>query len=1035
MVSRETISEKELLDHISKQSTLKNMLVDIELGSIEITTNSTDTLSLVVNAIHERIGGMLGVVHSDEAMFNKHWKLSQYTENRKTYAFPENLNKNHQVEGFRSIEDETFEIANRALVQKKSGVYLSTAKVLNKKIIKKPETKNDIVIEIGVKIDREEIFDKLESWGYTHSDWCSSKNTYASRGGIVDIFPTLQKDPIRIELEGLSVVSMRVFNTTTQESIKEIKKIKINQPLSKNKDSTEDILRNFYSSAVENILYITSEYSENTVKTVRCFDLFCEQLSQKTLPLRLINKKINDYINKDERVFVFKGVKVDQSLEKYIDRCDILFGENVKCLALGAIFFGTPGTTQKHQKNTTHSTQQRPVSGLDDIKWGDVLVHQDYGLGVYRGLEQLNTGKENIKIEYLGGANVFVPLDRFDRVHKYIGPGGGTPKLTKLGSGLWEKQKLTTRKSVDRVVSHLIENYKQKQKPRGFVYDGDSELIQQVVDSFPYIETLDQSQSISDVYSDMSKDRPMDRLVYGDVGFGKTEVAIRAAIMAITSGKGVFFLAPTTVLSDQHYITCVNRLSPVGVRVELLSRFRSKKEQVKILEKYKNGQIDMLVGTHRLLSGDVDTSRLGLLIIDEEHRFGVKHKEAIRGIKRGVDVLTLTATPIPRTLQQSLVGIRDTSKIETPPQDRLPIKTYINRFDWVEIKNKIQFEINRGGQVYFVHNEVESIPFIVQRLSSDFPNAAISGAHGQMASGPLEKIVLGFFNKKVDVLVCTTIIESGLDVKNANTIIVNNAQNFGLSQLYQIRGRVGRGSQQAFCYLCIPKKIKLLPDAYQRLKTMEYYTSLGSGYHIATKDLEIRGAGNVFGYEQSGQMLKVGLELYNKILSEAISKKAGGNKKTTNSVVVNIDRDSLISSNYMPSTTDRLRFYQELVGVKNNNELNSIKKRIEDQFGVIDESIRNLFIVAEIRLVLFNTPVEKCVIKGASVGFGIKTDINIDAAVFMKRLVVFSKKIKKDYRFESVGKNSWVYFDNTKDRTLVETVRGFVGLFSGVMID
>ena len=1035
MVSRETISEKELLEYISKQSTLEDMLVDMELGSIEITTNSTHVLSLVVNAIHERIGGLLGVVHSDETMFNRHWKLSQYTENRKTYAFTENLNKNHQVEGFRSIEDETFEIANRALVQKKNGVYLSTTKVLDKKIIKKPDTKNDIDIKIGVKIDREEIFDKLENWGYTHSDWCSSKNTYASRGGIVDIFPALHRHPIRIELEGLSVVSMRVFNTTTQESIKNIKKIKIHQPLAKNKDSTEYKLRNFYSSTVENILYITSEYSENSVKTVRCFDLFCEQLSQKTLPLRLMNKKISDYINKDERVFVFKGVKVDQSLEKHIDRCDILFGENVKCLALGAIFFGTPGTTQKHLKNTTHGTQQRPVSGLDDIRWGDVLVHQDYGLGVYRGLEQLNTGKENIKIEYLGGANVFVPLDRFDRVHKYIGPGGGAPKLTKLGSGVWEKQKLTTRKSVDKVVSHLIENYKQKQKPRGFVYDGDSELIQQVVDSFPYIETLDQSQSISDVYSDMSKDRPMDRLVYGDVGFGKTEVAIRAAIMAITSGKGVFFLAPTTVLSDQHYITCVNRLSPVGVRVELLSRFRSKKEQVKILEKYKNGQIDMLVGTHRLLSGDVDTSRLGLLIIDEEHRFGVKHKEAIRGIKRGVDVLTLTATPIPRTLQQSLVGIRDTSKIETPPQDRLPIKTYINRFDWVDIKNKIQFEINRGGQVYFVHNEVESIPFIVQRLSGDFPNSAISGAHGQMASGPLEKIVLGFFNKKVDVLVCTTIIESGLDVKNANTIIVNNAQNFGLSQLYQIRGRVGRGSQQAFCYLCIPKKIKLLPDAYQRLKTMEYYTNLGSGYHIATKDLEIRGAGNVFGYEQSGQMLKVGLELYNKILSEAISKEAGENKKTTNGVVVNIDRDSLISSNYMPSTADRLRFYQELVGVKNNNELNSIKKRIEDQFGVVDESIRNLFIVAEIRLVLFNTPVEKCVIKGASVGFGIKTDINIDAAVFMKRLVVFSKKIKKDYRFESVGKNSWVYFDNTKDRTLVETVRGFVGLFSGVMID
>ena len=334
-----------------------------------------------------------------------------------------------------------------------------------------------------------------------------------------------------------------------------------------------------------------------------------------------------------------------------------------------------------------------------------------------------------------------------------------------------------------------------------------------------------------------------------------------------------------------------------------------------------------------------------------------------------------------------------------------------------------------------MHNEIESIPFIVERLAGDFPNAKISGAHGQMASGPLEKTVLGFFKKEVDVLVCTTIIESGLDVKNANTIIVNNAQNFGLSQLYQIRGRVGRAGRQAFCYLCIPRKIKLLPDAYQRLKTMEHYTSLGSGYHIATKDLEIRGAGNVFGYEQSGQMLQVGLELYNKILSEAISKETGVNKKTTNNVMVSIDRDSLISTNYMPSTRDRLRFYQELVKVKNDDGLKDIRKRIEDQFGVIDQSIQNLFIVTEIRLALLNTPVEKCAIKGASVGFGIRADVTINTVVFMKRLVGFSKKIKKDYRFEGVGKKNWVYFDSIKDLGLVETARGFAGLFSGVVVD
>ena len=1035
MVSRETMTKKKLLQYIGQQKTVKDILDKISVGAVELTTNSIDILSLVVETIHETLGGVLGVVHTEEDMFEKHWKLHQYSESSMAYAFTKNLNKNLQVEGFRSVEDEEFERANRALVQKKNGVYLCTKKGLTGKIVKKPKNKEDITIKTGEKIERDKVFEKLEAWGYTHSDWCSSKNTYALRGGIIDIFPALHKHPIRVELEGLTVISMRVFNITTQESIKEIKKTRIYQPLSETKGSVDWDLKDLYNSSVDNILYITSEYSENTTESESRFDLFCEKLSQKTLPAHLMNKKINDYINRDERIFVFNGVKVDRAIEKNINRCDMVFGGNVKCLVLNAVFFGTPGTTQKHKNTNINNSKQRPVSNLEDIKWGDVLVHQDYGLGVYRGLEQISGGSENIKIEYLGGSSVFVPLDKFDRVHKYIGPGGGAPKLTKLGSGVWEKQKLTTRKSVDRVVSYLIENYKQKQNPRGFVYKGDDELIQQVVDSFPYTETPDQLQSIRDVYDDMFEDKPMDRLVYGDVGFGKTEVAIRAAIMAITSGRGVFFLAPTTVLSDQHYITCVNRLAPVGVKVELLSRFRSKKEQLKILENYNNGLVDMLVGTHRLLSGDIDTSRLGLLIVDEEHRFGVKHKEAIRTIKKGVDVLTLTATPIPRTLQQSLVGIRDTSKIETPPQDRLPIKTYINRFDWLDIKNKIQYEINRGGQVYFVHNEVESIPFVVERLSSDFPNINISGAHGQMASGPLEKIVLGFFNKKVDVLVCTTIIESGLDVKNANTIIINNAQNFGLSQLYQIRGRVGRGSRQAFCYLCVPQKIKLLPDAYQRLKTMEYYTSLGSGYHVATKDLEIRGSGNVFGYEQSGQMLQVGLELYNKILSEAISEETGENKKTKNSVVVNMDRESLISVDYMPSATDRLRFYQELVGVKSSEGLGGIKKRIEDQFGLIDDSIKNLFIVTEIRLLLLNTPVKKCIIKGASVGFGVGSGVVFDMGVFMERLLVFSQKTNKKYRFEGVGDKSCVFFDNIKDRDLMETVYGFAGLFSGVVIN
>ena len=1029
------MKKTKLINYITKQKIIRDIIIGIKKSEVEITTDSVEITSLVLEAIHLKIGGTLGVIYKEETMFDRCWKEYQYKKERDVFGFTENINKKLEVEGFKSVEDENFEIANRSLLNNKNGLYLASEKGLTKTKIKRPKPENDIKIKVGEKLNREELFKKLDSWGYTFSDWCSSKNMYASRGGIIDIFPLIHKSPVRLELEGSTVVSMRVFNTISQESIKKIKETIIQEPLSNEKGVDEETLGDLFKSNIDNVLYITSTFSEKKLIKENTFDLFCEKLSKKTLPIRLINKKINDYKNKVDRVFVFRGVKINKNLEDDIQRCDMVFGENIKCIALNAVFLGTPGTTQKHKNIKINNTQQKRVMSLDDIKWGDVLVHQDYGLGVYRGLEKLVGGNENIKIEYVGGANVFVPIDKFNRVHKYIGPGGSTPKLTKLGTGTWEKQKLTTRKSVDRVVSHLIENFKAKQKPRGFIYSGDDELIQQVEDTFPYIETPDQAKSIEDVYKDMSTDKPMDRLVYGDVGFGKTEVAIRAAILAITSGKSVFFLAPTTVLSNQNYITCVNRLAPAGVRVELLSRFKTKKEQSQILESYNKGCVDMLVGTHRLLSVDVKTNNLGLLIVDEEHRFGVKHKEVIRRIKNGVDVLTLTATPIPRTLQQSLVGIRDTSKIETPPQDRLPIKTYINRFDWVDIKNKIKYETNRGGQVYFIHNEVESIPFIVERLSTDFPNINISGAHGQMASGPLEKIVLGFFKKQVDVLVCTTIVESGLDVKNANTIIINNAQNFGLSQLYQIRGRVGRGSRQAFCYLCIPSKIKLLPDAYQRLKTMEYFTSLGSGYHVAIKDLEIRGAGNVFGYEQSGQMLQVGLELYNKILSEAISKETGENKNSDGEVVVSFDQESLISVEYMPAAQDRLRFYQELVGAKNNEDIVNIKNRIVDQFGVVDKSIENLFLVTGVRLFLKGTPVRKCVIVKGSVGFNIKKDVDINIGKFVELVSVYSKKIKKEHCFELVGGETRVVFNKTGGGELLKIVDGFARLFNGSVVN
>ena len=1023
------------IEHIQEQKIIKQIVSAIRKKPVEVIINEPELCGLVISAIYRKIEGRMGVVVPDDKYLNSCQANIQKIDDTLINQFYKEIRNETAIDGFVSELEERFEIGQRALENKKRGLYIASKGGLKNKIKKIKKGNDEILIKTNEKIDLKNTLHKLDSWGYTQSDWCASKKMYAVRGGIVDIFPTLHKLPIRLELEGNTVVSMRKFNIATQESVKKIDSIDLYRPIVVKSSSYDGTLNNIYSVNLDFLLYIIPFNGTNIAKKSSHFDLYCEKIPTISPSLGLIDKKIENLTKNVKRVYVFKGLSDKITKNKKIVVCKSTFNANLKSKQLNAVFLGYTDKTNKPKQINIDGVKQKKVFKLDDIKWGDILVHRDYGLGVYRGLGFVGPkqkSEENIKIEYVGGTNVFVPINKFDRIHKYIGPGGATPKLTRLGSGVWEKQKLTTKKSVKKVVGHLIESYKQKQKPRGYSYSGDEQIIQRVVDDFPYTETPDQSTAIDDVYRDMSGSKPMDRLVYGDVGFGKTEVAIRAAILAITSGRSVFFLAPTTVLSDQHYINCVNRLGGVGVNVELLSRFKTKKEQQEIIKKFDLGLVDLLVGTHRLLSGDIDINRLGLLIVDEEHRFGVKHKEEIRRLKNKVDVLTLTATPIPRTLQQSLVGIRDTSKIETPPQDRLPIKTFINQFNWVDIKNKIDLELKRGGQVYFVHNEIENMPFIVDKISGLFPNSVIRGAHGQMPSGPLEKTVLGFFNKKVDVLVCTTIIESGLDVKNANTIIVNNAQNFGLSQLYQIRGRVGRGNRQAYCFLCVPQKTRLLPDAYQRLKSMEYYTSLGSGYDVAIKDLEIRGAGNMFGYEQSGQMLQVGLELYNKILEETIDEGRGSKKIEKNSwPVVNIDQPALIGLDYMPSAQDRLYYYQQIASAKTTQEVDEIKGRLIDQFGRTSGSIDNLFIVAKLRCLLFFTPIEKCTINKKELGLFFKTVGKGDVGGLLKTISSLSKKKGKSYKFKEGRTSRGVVFSGVGKGELVDFVHDFGLLFSG----
>ena len=585
-------------------------------------------------------------------------------------------------------------------------------------------------------------------------------------------------------------------------------------------------------------------------------------------------------------------------------------------------------------------------NSISNINHGDFVVHRDFGIGVYLGVKERN-GKEVVSIEYQDAALVYVSLDQVNLVHKYIG-AGKAPKVSSLGSKRWGAEVARAKKAAEDIALDVLRGYSNKNILRPFEYVKENDLDNILSRSFSFIETPDQKKAINKVYSDMNKPSPMDRLICGDVGFGKTEIAIRAIFKAYLSDKLSVFLCPTTILADQHYMTCHDRLTSLGLSVGLLSRFKSKAQQTQIIKDLFNRKIDVLVGTHRILSKDIVLTNLGLLIIDEEHRFGVKDKETIRRIREGVDVLTLTATPIPRTLQQSLVGLKDVSIMLTPPETRKPIITFVKYFDWSLVFSRVEFELSRSGQVYFLNNDISTIPSTVDRLRKRFPNNRIAGASGKMSSKDLEVVVLAFFNGEVDVLVCTTIIESGLDVTNANSIIIRDAQNLGLAQLYQIRGRVGRGYKQGYCHLLIPKK-PLEKSAFRRLRSLEQNTALGSGYNISMEDLEIRGAGSIFGHKQSGHITTVGFQMYCDLLSIEIQKTKSEDGVVQKAPNVTTSFQPDISSDYIENMSLRIDYYYRIGSATSVEQLNKIEKELVDVFGPIPDKTKKLLLVASLK--------------------------------------------------------------------------------------
>ena len=658
--------------------------------------------------------------------------------------------------------------------------------------------------------------------------------------------------------------------------------------------------------------------------------------------------------------------------------------------------------------HSSFSTGEKIV--FADLKVNDLVVHKNYGIGIFTGIKTITTDgatKDYIGIKYRDGDALYVPTNNLDNVRKYIGSEDGI-QLNKLGTKEWRDTKAKVKGNLKAVAKDLIELYAKREKAKGFAFSKDTPWQKEFEDDFPYQETDDQLRCIAEVKADMKKPKPMDRLLCGDVGYGKTEVAMRAAFKAVMDSKQVCYLAPTTILANQQYQEFKKRMANFPVKIELLNRFRTSKEQKEIVEKLKKGEIDIAIGTHRLLSKDVEFKDLGLLIIDEEHRFGVKAKEKIKKYKETIDVLTMTATPIPRTLQMSIVGIRDMSVIYEPPQDRKPVQTYVLEYDKEVIKEAITKELERSGQVFYIYNNVQNISTKAIEIAELVPEAKVDFAHGQMSGSQIETIMQDFVDKKSNVLVCTTILESGIDIPNANTIIVENADRFGLAQLYQIRGRVGRSNRQAYAYITYRKDKIMSEDATQRLKAIKEFTEFGSGFKIATRDLQIRGAGSLFGEIQSGHLEQVGYDMYNRLLNEVVKETRGEKVEEEEDITIDIKLSAYIPDEYIEDGSQKIEIYQDIANCENNKAVNDVVDEIIDRYGEMPKEVKNLIEIAKIKILCKEANVIKLKEKNGSIeitfnekGIKMLTNTAKNEKMFIE---ILAEKYKNSIKFVNAEK-------------------------------
>jgi len=806
-----------------------------------------------------------------------------------------------------------------------------------------------ITLSSHQSINLSDFIEQLIGFGYKRFDIVGAKGEFSLRGGILDIFPLNLDKPVRLEFADDKIASMREFDPYSQRSINKIESFSL-LPARENEETSvfehlpKDSLLVFDEDVGTGLVPVQSERTATrAVPTCLKTMTLSSFLSPGDEPLFMLP---DSYINNleaipENAIVVSRHVGLTRPFIEGSLRGGFVYGRTI-VLSDKELF----GEELRSVRAKAPAKEGVADELLADLKKGDFVVHENYGIARFQGMAELEIDEikqEYVLLEFAEGSRVYVPPSQAGMVEKYSSAGSFIPKLSKLGTRKWELAKSRVKKALEDMTEELLELYAARAKLPGFAFPPDDLWQRELLATFPYDETPDQRRAIIETKRDMESQRPMDRLICGDVGYGKTEVAIRAAAKAASAGKQVAILVPTTILADQHYNNFKERFKASPFNVELLSRFRSRQEQLKVLKDLASGKVDIVIGTHRLLSKDVVFLDLGLLIIDEEQRFGVKHKEKLKKLKKNIDVLALSATPIPRTLYLSLSGGRDMSVILTSPVDRSPIKTYVLPFSETVIKEAILKELDRGGQVYFLHNKVETIDSMAAKIKRLAPAAKVGVGHGQMNEKELEVVMLKFLDKKYDVLVCTSIIESGLDITSVNTILIDEADHFGLSQLYQIRGRVGRGAVRAYAYLFYYPEKLMSDDALERLKAIQEFTALGSGYKLAMKDLEIRGAGNLLGREQSGHVLEVGFDLYCELLEEAVKKVKGITEKSPREIELDLKVEAFIPPFYVPDERQRLALYRRLNLLSTKAEVDEVKLELCDRFGQLPPPLLKLF--------------------------------------------------------------------------------------------